>query len=209
MASLFQVPIPKAGKGITIEVDADQLPLEMYARALEEGLKVLLNGRMSKITTSKLEGEDLAKAQTAALAIATENVEKLMAGTLTKRSGSASKTGVAREVMTEARRLAKEVVKNEIRKAGHKPSQVEAKDITAMANSLIESDPGYIEEAKENLAKRAKAPVPVDLSGVIQVSPRLIAKAADKKKASKEILSKTQAGKVAPRKPRVEQHTSH
>jgi len=204
--SALNIPITKAGKGVTIEVDTDALPESMYKRAMEEGLKVLLNSRMSKVTIAKKEGKELEDSHASAMLIAEENLKRLLAGTLEKRGASTAKeAGVDRYVMSEARRLAKELVKNEIRRAGHKPSMVEAKDITAAANALLESDPSFIEQAKLNLAERSKVQAQLDISALVQESPRLKAKAAEKKATSKAILSKTQAGKVAPRKAR-DQH---
>lgn len=214
---VLNIPIIKAG-GRTIAIDTDtDLDDRMFKLALEEGLKVLLNAKMSKIgAQSKLEGDELAKSQDAAFEIAEKNLAAIKSGEFKKggRSASASSTKIPREVMTEARRLAKEVIKNEIRAAGMKISHVEARDITAAANNLLETDPSYIEQAKANIeARNAIAPVNAEDEsvranaksklaslGLAGESPKLRAAAEERKAKSKAVLSATQAGKAAPRK---------
>ena len=194
----LNIPITKAGA--TLEVDPELLPDAMYRMVLEEGLKVMLNKRMSKIATKDLEGEELDKARAAALAIAEENLDKVLKGEVKKgRVAGASK--VPGVVMTEARRLAKEVVKNEIRAAGMKVSHVEASEITKAANELIAADPSFIETATANIEARSVKAVSINIANLVHESPKLKA-AADKRKAEKKTtLSAKQAGKVAPRKP--------
>lgn len=217
MGKVLQIPISKAGRGETLSVDTDELKdldEDMYIMLLEEGLKTVLNSKMSKqiLAPSKLEGEALEKNKEAALAQASKNLADLKAGTVKKRA-SAKASAVPRAVLAEAKRLAKEVVKNGIRANGMKISHVEPKDITAMANELVASDPSYIEQATINVAERAEVKPTVDIKTFIKESPRLIKKAADAKETKKSQLSATQAGKpivkVPPRKPTTEQHVTH
>jgi hypothetical protein len=214
---VLNIPVVKAG-GKTIAIDTDtDLDDRMFKLALEEGLKVLINSKMSKITAqSKLEGAELEASQAAAMEIAEKNLAAIKSGEFKKggRGASASSTKVPREVMTEARRLAKEVIKNEIRAAGMKISHVEPRDITAAANNLLETDPSYIEQAKANIeARNVVAPVATDDPTVVAAaksklaslglsgeSPKLLAAAEERKAKSKAVLSATQAGKAAPRK---------
>lgn len=198
----LHIPITKAGNR-KITVDTAELPEDMYRMALEEGLKVLLNAKMSKITVKGLEGEALEAQRNAAYEVGLQNLENVKAGKVRKgRSAATAADGskVSGPVMTEARRLAKEVVKNEIRAAGMKISHVAASDITKAANALIEADPSFIETAKANLEARAAKPSAVDISALIHESPKLVERAA-KAKAERKALSATQAGKVAKRKP--------
>lgn len=215
--AIVKIPVLKAGKDATVDIDTDALPQDMYALALMEGLKTLVNARMSKVgAVTKLEGEDLTKAHAKALEIAKENVTKIMAGEVKSKAKSA-KSDVPRDVMTEARRIAKELVKNEIRKAGMKPSHVAASEITKVANEYIASDPTILVQARENLAKRADIKVSASESEAkaalakfgLSESPKLKAKAEAAASAKKSTLSAKQAGKVAPRK-RPEAHaTAH
>lgn len=212
---IVSIPISKAGNR-TIQVDANSLPADMFKLVVIEGLKAVLNSRMSKITGLKtLEGQALADQQDAAFKIAEENLKTLIEGNVKKR-GVAAKSKLPAAVMTEARRLAKEVVKNEIRKAGHKISHIPASVITDAANKLIADDASYIDMAKANIeARTAKTTIGegdaaqaaalslLDKLGVSE-SPELVKKAQaekDKRKAEKAgTLSAKQAGKAAPHK---------
>jgi hypothetical protein len=202
--AILRIPITKAGnKPIEVDTDTD-IPDAMYQLALEEGLKILLNKGMSKIATKGLEGDDLEGAKAAAFAKAEENFASLKEGKIKKgRATATDKNGgkVSGVVMTEARRLAKEVVKNEIRAAGMKISHVEASEITKAANALIAADPSFIETATANIEARAAKKVSgVDIASLIHESPKLVQAAEARKAASKTTLSAKQAGKAAPRK---------
>ena len=196
--AILKIAIAKGGKGAIFEVDTDVLnsedfPADAYQRIIEEGLKSLLNSRMSKLAApTKLEGDAFEQNKAAALAKAAENFDLLCKGELVKRAASA-KSAAPREVMTEARRIAKEVVKTEIRKSGMKPSLVPAADITAAANALIESDPQYIRTAEANLAERATVTSKIDIASLISESPKLKAKAEKAAADKKAQLSAKQA----------------
>ena len=199
--STMNIKVTKAGK--SLEVDLQELPDEAYQFVLQKGLEALLNARMSKVLTKDLEGEKLADAQARALEIAEENLSNLKAGKITKARGGAKDANgnkVAANVMTEARRLAKEVVKNEIRAAGMKISHVEASVITKAANELIAADPSFIENAKANIEARSAVKSAINIADLVHESPKLVAKAEAAKAERKTQLSAKQAGKAAPRK---------
>ena len=199
--STMNIKVTKAGK--SLEVDLQELPDEAYQFVLQKGLEALLNARMSKVLTKDLEGEKLAEAQARALEIAKENLSNLKAGKITKARGGAKDANgnkVAANVMTEARRLAKEVVKNEIRAAGMKISHVEASVITKAANELIAADPSFIENAKANIEARSAVKSAINIADLVHESPKLVAKAEAAKAERKTQLSAKQAGKAAPRK---------
>ena len=199
--STMNIKVTKAGK--SLEVNLQDLPDEAYQFVLQKGLEALLNARMSKVLTKDLEGEKLADAQSAALKIAEENLANLKAGKITKARGGAKDANgnkVAANVMTEARRLAKEVVKNEIRAAGMKISHVEASVITKAANELIAADPSFIENAKANIEARSAVKSAINIADLVHESPRLVAKAEAERAERKTQLSVKQGGKIAFRK---------
>ena len=207
--STMNVKVTKAGK--SLEVDLQELPDEAYQFVLQKGLEALLNARMSKVLTKDLEGEKLAEAQARALEIAEENLSSLKAGKITKARGGAKDANgnkVAANVMTEARRLAKEVVKNEIRAAGMKISHVEASVITKAANELIAADPSFIENAKANIEARSAVKSAINIADLVHESPKLVAKAEAAKAERKTQLSAKQAGKAAPRKKKAPEATA-
>lgn len=202
--STMNIKVTKAGK--SLEVNLQDLPDEAYQFVLQKGLEALLNARMSKVLTKDLEGEKLADAQSAALKIAEENLADLKAGKITKARGGAKDANgnkVAANVMTEARRLAKEVVKNEIRAAGMKISHVEASVITKAANELIAADPSFIENAKANIEARSAVKSAINIADLVHESPRLVAKAEAERAERKTQLSVKQGGKIAFRKKKV------
>jgi len=222
MGEQILIPITKAGRGVEFAVDADDVNLlepEVFAMIVKEGLKVLLNLKMSKLDApSKLEGEALEENKAKALELAAKNLEDLKQGKLVKRSaGRPAANGMPREVVTEALRLAKDFVKDAIRKAGMKISLVPASQITAAAKTQLEGDPSLYEKAKANLAERAKIEFAGDIASLVKESPKLKAEAEAKASAAKEKrLSAKQAGlpakvaKTAKKVPsRPETHTAH
>lgn len=150
-----------------------------------------------------MEGDELKAAKELALEKANENLQMLKEGKLEIKSASSPKASAPRNVMTEARRIAKEIVKNQLRANNITISHVEPKVITAAANKMLEGPSGaeIIEQATTNVAAReAKAPK-LDLKALgIEVSPKLVAKAEKAKAERKTQLSATQAGKVKSRK---------
>lgn len=214
--AILQIPITKGGKGAFFEVDtsvltSEEFPEVSYERIMFEGVKAILNARMSKIAApTKLTGKEFEDNQALALSKAQENYDDLLSGKAVKRSGAKEATA-PKEVMVEARRLAKDVVKTEIRKSGQKPSLVAMSDITAAANELIAADPQYIEQAITNLAERAKIVSKIDIASILHESPKLLAKRDKAAAERKAVLSAKQAGlpnkkgkaakKPIPRKP--------
>ena len=204
---LAQIPVTKS-KGL-VEIDTDKIPEEVYAEALRLGLKELVNRGATKITKAGYNNADAVKAGHAdaeahmradAQAKALEQVELVRTGKIRFAAGTKAKkaSGV---VMTEARRLAKNIVKDQIKKAGGKISHFEAKEITAAANALLESEMGkdIIADAEANISARESKEVKgIDIMSLVKASPALAAK-AEARNAEKKTLSAKQAGKVAPR----------
>ncbi len=210
----IKVKITKGG-GQEMEVNTADLPDPVYRAALAIGLKDLLNRGMSKIASSKnLSEDDKTKAQAAAMAQAEKNLANLKDGKLPRMVGVKTGDGkVPGVVMTEARRLAKNLIKDEIKKAGGKISHYEAKDITSAANALLETDEGkdLLVQAQKNVDDRNKvveSTPSVDLDTLqaklgISVSASKVRKAEEAKAKSKEagqaILSAAKAGQIKTR----------
>lgn len=187
----------KNGAGL-VDVDTAKLPDAVYREALMQGLKVLAERGMSGLTKAKHPMDSERKA--AIKAKAEENIQDMYDGK-TKITGETKAKPVKGAVMTEAMRLARNLVKDWMKSNKIKISTVKASQITKAAQDMLKNDPSIIETAKANLAARAAAPIQVDLSALIHADPTLVAKAeakAAKAKADKP-LSKTQAGKIAPR----------
>lgn len=193
---IVNVPITK-GK-TTIPVDINAIADDVFAEIVLQGLKVLLNRGMSKVTKEVYpKAEEM---QAKAVEVAQAQLDLVNTGKI-KFTGGKKKSGTTGAVMTEARRLAKALVKDELKRAGIKISHVEASEITKAANLYLESEQGeaLIEKAKANLAEREKVSVgdAIDVTKIVAISPELVAKAEKRKAEAKAgTLSKTQAGRV-------------
>lgn len=196
--SEFKVPVVKGKTFISVESDliTDEA---FYREVFLQGLKVVINRGTSKITkTTYPDAEELKAAATA-------QAEKLLAALyagdtkLIKLTGTKVKKSTG-QVLTEARRIAKELVKAEMKAQKIKVSHVKASEITKAANMLLETEQGakITEMAEANIAERSKQPsLSIDLKSIIQVDPELVAKEAAKKKDKP--LSAKQAGLAAKR----------
>lgn len=189
--AIVNVPITKA-KG-TIKVDASKTPIHMHREAIRLGYKALLNRGMTKLTKESFPEPD--KLREAAMEQANKNLEALYAGKL-RVAGGAKSDKVPREVMTEARRIARSLIKDELKRSGVKISLVESSEITKAANALLAANPTIVEQAEEEVQKRAASKIKVDV-GTIAISAKKL-KAAEAKKAEK-VLSQAKAGKIASR----------
>lgn len=216
----FEIPITKAGRTLTVTTKG--MSNNVYRMALILGLKDLCNRGMTKITVTenrkKMEGEKLIAAQNAAFDKAEENLALLMKGKLPRMVGVKSESDkLSGVVMTEARRLAKNLIKDEIKAAGEKISHYESKDITAAANAVLKNDDEVskklIAQAKENVAKREqnveekKSSTGVSKEKLqalgLNVSQKKVAEAEkakkDKAEKGKTLLSAATAGQVGVR----------
>lgn len=191
--AILKVAVTKA-KGETVDINTETIPQEVYEYALALGLKTLVNRGTSKITKSTYpNAEELAAA---ALAQAAKQVEAIATGKI-RMVGATKKSGVSGAVKTEAMRLARNLVKDELKRQKIKISHVEASEITKAARELLEASPELIEQATANLADREKTPLKVAIK--VPVSAKKQA-ASEKAKAAKAgTLSAKQAGKVKPR----------
>lgn len=186
----------KNGAG-EVSVDTSKLPDDVYREALMQGIKVLAERAMSKITKAAYPDEAERKAAIHAKALV--NIEDMYAGK-TKITGQKA-VKVSGVVKTEAMRLARNLVKDAIKRANKKISHYKASEITTAAKALLEQSPEILATAEANLKAREAAPAKINVMSLIKEDPALVAKAeADnaKKKANKPLSAK-QAGKVQPR----------
>lgn len=197
MPTLVKVPVTKS-KGGAVEIDVDAIPPEVFQAVVIAGLKDYLNRGMSKISVTGLEGEALEAAKSAAMEKAEKNRDDMLAGK-TRITGQKAEKGASGAVMTEARRLAKGIIKDAMKRKGIKVSYVPAPEITKAANAYIATHPEIVEQAKAMLAEREAATVDIELPAEDE---KKIA-AAEAKKKSKP-LSAAQAGKTKKSKPQAQ-----
>lgn len=201
-----QIPVTKGGGAV--EIDTNALPEGVYAAALLEGLKALVNKGMTKITTAKLEGADLAKAREAAMVKARENAAAMLDGTMKLPGQRATKAkGVSGAVNTEAMRIARQIIKDEMKRSGLKVSHYKASDISAAAKAYLatEHGPAIIEQAKANLAAVEHAPAESAKGLLSALTPDQgrVEAAAKKAAANKSEVSAKQSGMTKKHKPQA------
>jgi hypothetical protein len=200
----------KNGAG-EISVDTGRLPDAVYREALMQGLKVIAERAMSKITKEAYPDE--AERKAAIKAKAEANIEDMYAGKV-KLTGQSKAKKASGAVMTEAMRLARNLVKDAMKANKIKISHVKASEITVAAKALLDQDPSILATAEANLKAREASPAKIDIKALIHVDPALVAKDEAKKAEAKanKPLSAKQAGKVAPRakgsKPKAEVHAN-
>lgn len=186
----LSIPVVKAKQSVTIVTE--QLPEAVYVEAVRLGLKELVNRGMTKLTKAAFK-DDLVKMAEEVMAVATKNVENILAGKI--RIAGAKSDKASGKVMVEARRLAKAAIKEQLKRDNIKVSHVSAKDLTEAANALIAADASFIEKAKANVAE-TEATKNEALSAIVKavkVDEKLKAKDEEKKAQAKAALSAAQA----------------
>lgn len=224
----YKVPI-KGGGTIVVE-SLNVFPDQVFAVIAVNGLKDLFNRGMTKIGPLKVDAAkghteaDVAASAAKAMEIAQKNFDNLKEGKLPRMAGvKASDSKVPGVVMTEARRLAKNLIKDEIKKSGGKISHFEPKDITAAANAYLASDEGkeQLTMAQANVDARSKMVEEKPVTSLADLQAKLgisvsdtkvkaaEAKKAKAKAAGTDVLSAAAAGKVKQRTGKPEQATAH
>lgn len=207
-STIIVVPVVK-GKG-TIEIDTSMLPDEVYREALLQGLKVLANRGTSKVTKTTYPVE--AELKTKAMEVAEAQKQAMYEGKIKLTGGAKASGKVTGAVKTEAMRLARNLVKDELKRQKLKVSHYPASAITAYAKQVLENDPELIKMAEKNIADREAKPVNIDVSA-IKPSADLVAKAEAKKAKEKADkagqLSAKQAGMTVKTKAKGQSATQH
>lgn len=187
--NFVSVMISKAKRSLDVDVNA--LPEEVYQEVIIKGLQSVLGRGMGEVKIAGLEGDALKKEQDAAFTIAQENLEKCYKGEI--RLMAAKKVKTKGKERTEALRIAKQLVKDQMKEEGLKVSHYSAKEITLAAEQVLEDNPDILEEAKRILAEREKKS-----KGKVKISLKTTMKADEKKvKAAKEKAEKAKAATAA------------
>jgi hypothetical protein len=177
---VIKIPIVKATRKDDpswVEVNINACPDDVVKEIYLQGLKVLLNRGMSKITGTKTD-----ESVRQVMEVAAKNLEDLYAGKI--RMSAGVRTKVSGAVKTEAMRIARMIIKDGIRDSGGKISHYTAKDITKAAADFLDSEEGKsvweeakaAVEARTSKEKKSKAAVK-DIVSKITVDPKLVAKA--------------------------------
>lgn len=226
----INIPIPKAGVGVTFEVDTDTIndesfPLPVYLEVMLQGCKTLLNRGQSKLKSSKgLEGAAKEAAVKEILAKVQEQWDAMLKGETRITGGKAKLKGVEREVKAEAMRLARLAVRDAIKASGGKISHYKAKQITEAAEEVLATEdrgPQFMEIAKANVAKRHEGEKPqsddekkaaaaslIKTLG-LEADPEQVKKAEENKAKKKAKAPKVEAGVLAGVKPKGAEARAH
>lgn len=196
------------GKEI-LSFNPDDLSDAAYRHLLELGAKAYLNSRMSKITIAALKDEATVKSE--AMLRANENLEKLVDPDFKSPTKGAKASKVTGAVKTEAMRLARNIIKDEIKRSGGKIAHYPTAEITAAAKELLEQNDSILETAKANVEARTALAVGEGdkLSAItkkIKTSDVLVKKAEAKRVKAKadKPLSAKQAGMTTKAKPKAQ-----
>src|SRR5215471_223795 len=188
------------------EITDDAFPGVSYKEIMYQGLKAILNRGMTDIPSDKTE-ESIKGARE----VAERNLKALREGTIRATGGKAK--GVAGKVKTEALRLAKVVVKAELKALGIVLRHVDASEITDLAKAVLEARPELMQQAEANIAQTDKLSKPDEamksIISKVKVNQGKVAKEKAEKAKAKEQLSAAKAGIVAQRARGATQPTQH
>lgn len=188
--STINVQISKAKQELQISVeDFMALDVNVQIYILEQGFGKVLNAATSKLTKEKVAEEGLTDEQVAdqAMGLVAKRMDELKAGKV-KRTRSAGKGKVPGVVMTEARRLAKNIIKAAIKASGERISAYEPKVITEAANEYLTQHPEVIEQAAASIEQAKTLAGVADVSGIHTDAKRVAKLDAKKVKKGKSDL---------------------
>lgn len=191
--TVISIPIPKAGKGIALEVDYSMVPQEVYIEALTLGFKELLNRKMTKLKSTKdMTGKQLEEQRAAIMAQAEKNKEDCLQGRVRGTAGKSKEKAAGPEVVALAKKIALKQIKDKIKANGDKIGNYKPSVLTQAAKNLVEQNPKIMERAKEIILEQNAAAASIgdiSLSGV-EADPELLAASQAKAKEAAEKAAK-------------------
>lgn len=166
--TILSIPVAKA-KGM-IEVDTDKIPDRVFQYAVQLGLKALIARGFSKFKAEDFKNETEARAE--AMKIGQTNVEAIY-GDKVRIVGQKAGEKRASKELTEAIRLAKVTVKNQMKALNIRAKDVKAADITKAAKAMVDANPDhYFAAARESLARaEVETASGIDLAKILGATP--------------------------------------
>lgn len=144
------------GKGIALEIDETALPKAALNHAIMIGLRNILMDSHASITSD--EYPDAGEREAAARAMVDKKLDALMRGEVRVQS-----TREGDPVRAEALRMATDIIKAALRKAGRKVADVDAKALREKAGEYVAAHPDLTVKAKARV-EEARAGATVDLA---------------------------------------------
>lgn len=227
----------KCGAGSVVLEDIDAVDANTFRYIIQQGLETIVNtsGGIAKQLAgfTKLTGKDADERKAKIVALANETIANLVKGTVKKKGAKSKADKADSAVMSEAVRIAKEMIKDHLRSQGIKLSSRKQSEITKAAKDVVEANPDLLKKAAANLAERAegaKTTAKLDLktlfgAGILDETNKVKPKGAGLKKANEAKAAKkaesegavrskpaADGGKVAPPvrpKASAPHHTAH
>ena len=216
------IPVPKAGKETTVEIDPNEVmgdwPEDTIREILTQGLKVVLNRGQSKLksTRNMTDKADAEKEREAIVEQVNKQVELCKAGKIKVTGGKSKAAGSRSPERVIAMQLARQAVKDELKRRNMKPSHYAQSEISKMAEQLLQSGSEVAEEiladAKEEADRREqrkKKGAATDSFGIdvsdMKVDEALVAK-AKKPKVEAEVAASVVQGVRSTRRPEARPH---
>lgn len=190
----FKIKVAKAGQDV--EIIWNELSDAVKMHIIEHGFSKVLNAATAKVTKTTVPDAEELKAQ--AMALAMKKLDSLKRGEIGRKKASGKASG---KVMTEARRLAKIIVKAAIKENGGKISDYEAKEITEAANQYIEENPEIVKQAETSISKAEElaGQGKIDVKA-IKTSPKKVAAREKKNAEQRAATADKAAGKPGPQR---------
>ncbi len=221
-ATIIDVNVPKAKTKLKLNWDA--LDLDTKLAIIQAGVEKIVQASTTKAT--KADYPDEKQLAEVALSMATKKLEEIQEGKWKPGRRASTSGKVPGVVMTEARRLAKNIIKAQIKAANQRISDYEPKVITEYANLYLQDHEELIAQAQKSIedSKKLAEKAAVDVSA-IPVSAVKRAKNEARKAEARAATEAKNAGKpgpqastiksqmkgmpVPPRRPAPEAHVTH
>jgi vacuolar-type H+-ATPase subunit E/Vma4 len=164
--------IKHGGADYTVVIDTEVIPERLYLAALERGLKDFVKSGITKakFDMTGLEGEALEAKQSKVQEKIKENVEKIYADKTIVRGAPKKKSGVPKNVMTEAMHMARAHLKALMKKQRIPIAKIKASALTAAAQSYLETNPEILKKAYAIIEERESdvpGEMPAELAGIL------------------------------------------
>lgn len=196
-ATPIHVPIPKAGVGVTFEIDPNvvmdaSFPEDVLREILMQGLKVLINRGQTKLPSTKgmKPGAQKEQAVKDILAAVEKQWQNCLEGKVRITGGKTKKATGA--IKVEAMRIARQRIKDSLKAKGKKLSYYTAKEITQAAERYLAGAHGAAimqlaeEQIKARESQLQQVSAGIDLTEGLKEDAKLVAKAQEKAAKAKK-----------------------
>ena len=202
---IIWVPISQTGQVVPINVT--KCHANAYAEALYIGMKAIVNRAATKLTVRECGTTE--KVAEARMTKASEQLEKIMDGSVRTHAAKTKEPKVPANIAAEARKIARADLEDQMRANGMNPGHFPARMLTAAAKAHLAKMPQIMKLAEENVKRRQELPRgDIDLSMLGAPDPKLQA-ASTARKAKTKAAEPKQAQLPIRQRPAPATHASH